>query len=203
MAPFRRLDYSLRMTAPSIALTYVEFAAGEEDSAFKHEFVKGQVFAMAGSSPEHAALTASITVLLGAQLRGKPCRPYSSDLRIRIVKADASTYPDLSVVCGALERSQEDLSSVVNPTLIVEVLSDSTEAYDRGDKFSYYRLLPSLKTYVLVSQRKPLIERYERNEDGSWTMTAICAGDKVALPSIACALDVSEVYEGIAFYSGR
>jgi Uma2 family endonuclease len=188
-------------TAPSTVLTYAEFAAGEEGSPVKHDFVRGHVYAMAGGTPEHAALTASLTVLLGVQLRGKPCRPYSSDLRIRIQEANVGTYPDISVVCGEPERSAEDPSSVVNPSLIVEVLSDSTEAYDRGDKFSFYRLLPSLKTYVLVSQRKVAVERYARNADGSWTMTAFGAGGSVTLDSIGCTIAVDDVYEGIPLTS--
>jgi Uma2 family endonuclease len=184
--------------APKLALTYVEFIAGEVDRPVKHEFVKGQVFAMAGSTPEHAALTASIGILLGMQLRGKPCRVYSPDLRVRIQAADVGTYPDVSVICGDIERSTEDENSAVNPSLIVEVLSESTEAYDRGDKFAYYRMLPSLKTYMLVSQRKVAIERHVRNTDGSWTMTAFGAGERIALESIGCELSVDEAYEGIA-----
>jgi Uma2 family endonuclease len=183
--------------ASTIRLTYTEFAAGEIDSSVKHDFVRGQVFAMSGSTPEQAALTVSLSGLLSTKLRGKPCRPYSPDLRIRIQEADVGTYPDISVICGELERSTEDAHSAVNPTLIVEVLSDSSEAYDRGDKFSYYRLLPSLKTYVLVSQRKIAIERHIRNADGSWTMTSFGPGERIALDSIDCDLSVDDVYEGI------
>jgi Uma2 family endonuclease len=188
---------SMSPAAPKLSLTYAEFIAGEVDSLVKHDFVKGQVFAMAGSTPEHAALTAAIGILLGMQLRGKPYRVYSPDLRVRIQAADVGTYPDLSVVCGELVRSTEDENSAVNPTLIVEVLSERTEAYDRGDKFSYYRLLPSFKTYVLVSQRKIAVERHLRNADGSWTMTAFGPGDRVVLDSIGCELAVDEVYEGV------
>jgi Uma2 family endonuclease len=184
--------------ASKIRLTYPEFAAGEVDSPVKHEYVLGQVFAMSGSTPEHAALTASIMGLMSMQLRGKPCRVYSPDLRIRIDAADVGTYPDTSVVCGELERSKEDPNSAVNPTLIVEVLSDSSEAYDRGDKFSYYRQLASLKVYVLVSQRKVVIERYVRNSDGSWTMSAFGPGERVAFAAIDCELSVDDVYDGIA-----
>jgi Uma2 family endonuclease len=183
--------------APEVLLTYAEFVAGEECSPVKHDFVGGRVYAMAGGTPEHAALTARLTVLLGAQLLGKPCMPYSSDLRIRIQDADVGCYPDISVVCGELARSADDPSSVVNPTLIVEVLSDSTEAYDRGDKFAYYRLLSSFKTYVLVSQRKVAIERHVRNADDSWTMTAFGFGERITLDSIECSLAVDDVYQGM------
>jgi Uma2 family endonuclease len=187
--------------APQSGLTYAEFAAGEMEGALKHDFVRGRVFAMSGSTPEHAALTVAVSSMISSQLRGKPCRTYSPDLRIRIQAADVATYPDVSVVCGDLERSVEDANSAVNPTLIVEVLSDSTEAYDRGDKFSYYRLLPSLQTYVLVSQRKVAIERHVRNTDNSWTMTAFGPGERIVLESISCELSVDDVYEGIAIVS--
>jgi Uma2 family endonuclease len=185
------------LAAPRKSLTFTDYVAGEKTSSVRHDFINGQAFAMAGGTPEHAALAASITVLLGAQLRGKPCRPYSSDLRIHIPSANVGAYPGVTVVCGELQRSSEDSASVLNPTLIVEVLSDSTEAYDRGDKFSYYRLMPSLQTYVLVSQRRPALERHVRNADGSWTMTVFGPGTRATLDSIACELIIDDVYEGI------
>ena len=184
-------------SVPRTLVTYEAYASGEASSEVKHEFVRGEIFAMAGGTPKHAALTAAMTMLLGAQLRGKPCRPYSSDLRVRIRSADVGAYPDITVICGEPERAPEDTASVLNPTLIVEVLSTSTEAYDRGDKFAHYRQVPSLKEYILVSQHKQAIERHVRNQDGSWTMTAFGPDAHLTLTAIGCELSVNDVYEGI------
>jgi Uma2 family endonuclease len=138
-------------------MTYAAYLAAEELSETKHEYLCGEVFAMAGGTPEHAALMAAITVELGTALRGRPCRVYSSELRIRIDVTDLSTYPDVSVVRGELKTSSIDRNAITNPILIIEVLSDSTEAYDRGEKFSHYRRLPSLREYLLLSQHQPRI----------------------------------------------
>jgi Uma2 family endonuclease len=178
-------------------LSYQEYAAGEATSEHKHDFIQGAVFAMAGGTPEHAALVLAVGGLLFAQLRGKPCRAYSADLRVRIREVDVGAYPDISVVCGEVLRDDEDSNSVLNPTLIVEVLSDSTERYDRGDKFAHYRRIPALQEYVLVSQHAPLIERYVRNLEGSWTLTTFGPGAVVILESIGCTLEVDAVYDGI------
>jgi Uma2 family endonuclease len=187
-----------------VPVTYAAFADGEDASPVKHEFVQGETFAMAGGSPEHAALIAALTVLLGGQLRGKPCRPYSGDLRVRVhPPADLGTYPDLTIVCGELTRDPQDPRSVTNPTLIVEVLSATTEAYDRGDKFAAYRQLQSFQVYLLVSQHEHLIERHVRNANESWTMTAFGRGQRIDLNAIGCTLSVDEVYEGISLQPSR
>jgi len=128
------------------------YAAAEAASPTKHEWLRGEVLDMAGGTPEHSALAMAVGRELGVALQGRPCRVFSSDLKIFIAETQLATYPDLSVVCGKLETTPEDANSVTNPTLIVEVLSDSTEAYDRGAKFAHYRRLPSLREYVLVSQ---------------------------------------------------
>jgi Uma2 family endonuclease len=185
------------IAATTRPITYAEYAAGEDESPNRHHYVRGAVFAMAGGTPEHAALALALGGLLFAQLRGKPCRAYSGDLRVRIRASDVGTYPDLTVVCGELQRDQDDPNSVLNPSAIFEILSDGTERYDRGDKFGHYRRIPSLMEYVLVSQHAPLIERHVRNADDSWTMMAFGPGSTVVLSSIGCRLDVDAVYEGL------
>jgi Uma2 family endonuclease len=189
--------------APERRLTYVEYAAGEEASLRKHDYVQGAVFAMAGGTPEHAALVLAVGGSLYLQLRGKPCRAYSSDLRVRIKASDVGTYPDISVVCGEVVRDEEDPNSVLNPTVIVEVLSDGTERYDRGDKFGHYRRIQTLKEYVLISQHAQLIERHVRNDDNSWTMTAFGPGSSATLAAIGCSLDVDTIYEGLKLTPAR
>ena len=131
-------------------MTYAEYLAAEAVSEVRHEYLNGEVWAMAGGTPEHAALAAAMIRELGASLRGKPCRPFSSDLRVHIPDAGLSTYPDVSVVCGQLETAPDDKDAVTNPIVLVEVLSESTEGYDRGAKAAHYRRIPSLREYVLV-----------------------------------------------------
>jgi Uma2 family endonuclease len=132
-------------------MTYAEYLAAEERSLEKHEFLDGEIYAMSGGMPEHAALAMAFGRTLGNALLGRPCRVFSSDARVRVQNTGLTTYPDVSVVCGKLETDPEDPSAITNPVLLVEVLSDSTEARDRGEKASHYRHLASLREYVLVS----------------------------------------------------
>ncbi|AGP37135.1 hypothetical protein BE04_33380 [Sorangium cellulosum] len=174
--------------------SYAEYLEQERTSPTKHEFLNGEIFAMAGGTPEHARLCLSVGAELRAHLRGRPCVVYSSDLRVRVQATGLSTYPDVSVVCGRIERDPEDTDAALNPVVLVEVLSDSSEAYDRGQKFAHYRCIPSLREYVLVSQHEPRIEVFHRNEDGSWTLREARAGKGVELQAIGCILSVDDVY---------
>ncbi len=175
-------------------MTYAEYLAAEATSEVRHEFLNGEVWAMAGGTPAHGALAAAVTGELHAALRGKPCRAFSSDVRVRIPETGLSTYPDVSVVCGRLETAPEDEDAITNPILLVEVLSDSTEAYDRGAKWAHYRRIPSLREYVLVSRAEPLVEVYRRTEAGRWELTDARAGESVEIASLGVRLDVSAVY---------
>jgi Uma2 family endonuclease len=180
---------------PSHRITYAEYLEAEQASTIKHEFLRGEVYAMAGGSPEHAALAAAIITELGIALRGQPCRVFSSDLRVRVDATDLSTYPDITVICGTLVRSELDPQAAINPILIVEVLSDSTEAYDRGEKFAHYRRLPSLREYLLVSQREPRLESYRRTATGEWMLSEAGAGQTLILASLdAVQLSTDLVY---------
>ncbi|WP_438011453.1 Uma2 family endonuclease [Sorangium sp. So ce321] len=180
--------------ARKVVSSYAEYLEQERASPTKHEFLNGEIFAMAGGTPEHARLCASVGAELRTHLRGRPCAVYSADLRVRVQATGLSTYPDVSVVCGKLERDLEDKDAALNPSVLVEVLSDSSEAYDRGQKFAHYRHIPSLREYVLVSQHEPRIEVFHRNEDDSWTLREARAGQGAHLEAIGCTLSVDEVY---------
>ena len=176
-------------------MSYAAYLEAEARSEAKHEYLRGEVYAMAGGTPEHAALIAAISAELSFALRGRPCRVYSSELRVRVEATDLSTYPDITVVCGALETATDDRNAATNPALIVEVLSDSTEAHDRGDKFAHYRRLPSLREYLLVSQYKPLLESYRKSSEGVWMLAEAGAGEGLTLAAVeGVRLDVDALY---------
>lgn len=168
----------------------------EEDSGIKHEFLDGQVWAMSGGTPDHAAVAGNVLTLLNIQLSGKKCRVFSSDLRVRGVATGLGTYPDVSVVRGRLELDPEDAKrhTVVSPCILVEVLSPSTEAYDRGEKLRQYQQMPSVDEIVLVAHDRPEIEIVRREPDGSWSRHVARAGELAELSSVACALPLGEVY---------
>jgi Uma2 family endonuclease len=174
-------------------VSYADYLAEEEAAEQKHEFHDGEIVAMAGASVEHARLAAELGFLLSSGVRGRGCTVYSSDLRIRIDEVNRTHYADLTVVCGPVERSPVDAEGVTNPRVVVEVLSDSTEAYDRGEKFRNYRRLASLTEYVLVSQREPVIEVYRRTE-GGWLLEEHGPGQRVRLGSIGVEIGVDEVF---------
>lgn len=196
------------MTAAGRAkLSYAEYVAREQASELRHEFIDGEIFAMAGGTPEHAALIAAVTGVLFGQLRGGPCRAFVTEVRTRI-RADAKgpdvgVYPDIAIVCGSVVRDSEDPISIVNPTVIIEVLSNSTEAYDRHGKFDHYRRLDSLREYVLVSQHEPRIEAFAKADDGWSSGVAVGPAGRVELASVNARLDVDEVFRGLVGEEGR
>lgn len=149
---------------------------------------------MAGGSVEHSALATTILGLLFTHLRGGPCRPHGSDLQISIQAAEVATYPDAAVVCDPVERDADSPAHVTNPRVIVEVLSPTTERYDREQKRLYYQQLDSLREYVLVAQDRRRVEVWLRSEDG-WTHTTHDAGARASLRSITCEIDVDELYD--------
>ncbi len=174
--------------------TRAEYLALERSSNVKHEYLDGQIYAMAGGSPERAALAATVIGLLFPQLRSGRCRALDADLRVR-TPTGLSTYPDVTIVCGPRTPDPEDPQAITNPTLLVEVLSPSTEEYDRGDKFEHYRRLSSLRTYVLVSSRDRAVEVWAKGAGDTWTRTVARDGEVAELPSIEARLDVHELYE--------
>ena len=166
--------------------TLEDYLGVEEMSGVRHELVDGQIFAMAGGTPEHAALAASAVVLLGSKLRGKPCRPYGGDLRIRVLATGLATYPDAAVICGEPARDPSSVTHVTNPTVVIEVLSPSTEAYDSSEKREHYQQIEALREYVLVSQHQRRVEVFRRVDSG-WTHDVYEAAPATALKAIAAA----------------
>ena len=184
------------MTQPAerLAKSFEDYLKEEAASPTRHEWLRGDVYAMAGGSPEHAAVAANVVALLSALLRARPCRVYTSDARLRVVETGLATYPDVSVVCGRLETDVEDPLAITNPLLLVEVLSPTTEAYDRGAKFAHYRRIPSLREVVFVAHRERRLEVYRRDAVGRWVLYEAGAGEAVELESLGGELVVDEVY---------
>jgi Uma2 family endonuclease len=176
--------------------TYAEYLALEAASNVRHEFLNGYIYAMAGGTPEHAAVASAITGLLFPQLRGKGCRAYNADLRVR-TPSGLSTYPDVTIVCGATERHFEDQNAVTNPIVLIEVLSPSTEVYDRGDKLEHYKSLPSLRQVVLVSPQDQSVELWTRSTASRWSRALLRDGD-VAELAIGARLDVYDLFDAAA-----
>ena len=174
-------------------MTYPEYLEFERSSAVKHEYLRGEIFAMAGGRPEHSRLAANVIGELRTAPHGRPCAVFTSDARVRIEATDRATYPDVSVVCGRLESAPDDPDAITNPVVIVEVLSDATEADDRGEKFAHYRRLASLREYLLVSQRARRLEVYRRRDD-RWLLEEAGAGAVLHLESVDAALVVDEIY---------
>ncbi len=188
------------MVPPPIPTTrhrysYQDYLRFEAAANVRHEFFAGEIYAMAGGTPEHAALAAKVIALLDFQLRGRPCRVYSSDLRVRVVETGLATYPDVTVICGPIERDVEDRDAVTNPTLLVEVLSPSTEDYDRGEKLTQYRRIPDLRAIILMSHREVMLEVHRRVADGSWVSERFGAGQTVQIEPINSVLNVDELYQ--------
>lgn len=184
---------------PKPHLSFEDWLEGERASLEgRSEYVDGEVFAMTGASAEHNAIVANIVGELRAQMKGRPCQVYANDMKVLIRTANAGKYPDLVAFCGEPELLDGRRDVLLNPSLIVEVLSDSTEAYDRGAKFALYRQIPSLREYLLVSQGRVLVELYSRDEDGRWLLSDYRAmTDRVPLPSLGCTLALAEVYDKV------
>jgi Uma2 family endonuclease len=182
--------------------TLEDYLDVEEMSSVRHEYLEGEIFAMAGGTPEHAALSAAMLVLLGARLRGKPCRPYSSDLRVRVQATGLATYPDAAVICGPPERDPTSPTHVVNPAVLVEVSSPSTEEYDRGEKREHYQQIESLKEYVLVAQDRRCVEVFRREETGGWTHRIHQTGDEVQLTALGVTFSIDELYDAAGLVVG-
>ncbi len=175
-----------------------DYLALERAAAAKSEYYHGEVYAMAGASRTHTLIAANAVSQLVLQLKGRSCTAHTSDLRVRVGTGALYTYPDVVVVCGKAVFEDRHQDTLLNPIVIVEVLSPSTEAYDRGAEFAFYRKLESLADYVLISQDQPLLEHYARQPGDSWLLTAYEGMEAVALlPSIGCELPLAEVYDKV------
>lgn len=173
--------------------TYEDYLRLEEESTTRHEFLEGEIVALAGGTPEHAALAMAVGRQLGNQLEGTPCRVFSSDLRVRVTETGLATYPDVTVVCGTSERDPASPSTVLNPTLLVEVTSDSAEQFDRGEKLAHYQKVASVRAVVVVSHRERKVDVYSRTPAG-WQHVSASAGARAQIPPLEASIDVDRLY---------
>jgi Uma2 family endonuclease len=175
--------------------TYADYVALELGSPTKHEFLDGEIYAMAGGSEEHSALAAEVLRALGNALGDRPCRVHTSDLRIYVEAAGLATFPDGSVICGPLEQHRPSpVATALNPSVLLEVTSDSSEEYDTGTKLEHYRTIPSLREYIVVSHRERRVAVHRRAENGAWTTRVAIAGGRVAVESLGFDIIVDDVY---------
>ena len=186
-----------------IRITQEEYLAIERQAAYKSEYFNGEMFAMSGASPRHVLIVTNVVAELRRQLKQRPCTVYSTDLRVKVSPTGLYTYPDVIVVCTQPQFNDEQKDTLLNPTLIVEVLSESTKDYDRGEKFEHYRTLISLAEYVLIAQDKPHFEHFVRQPDNRWLLAETNRlEDTIHLPSIACNLALAEVYDKVDILEG-
>jgi len=174
--------------------TEEEYLAREREAEFKSEYFAGEIFAMAGASERHNLIVVNLVRELGLQLKGKPCKLFAGDMRVKVSETGLYTYPDLAAVCGEARYGDEHRDVLLNPMLIVEVLSDSTESYDRGQKFEHYRCLDSLEEYVLVAQNRCHVDRYLRQDDRWLLDDRSDPAEILELTSIGARLPLSEIY---------
>jgi Uma2 family endonuclease len=187
----------MSQTAERLLMTEAEYLAFERASREKHQYVRGEVFAMAGASLRHNALVSSVLFHMRQALGAGPCRVFPSDLKVYVSSLETFTYPDVTVVCGPPALYQGSSDVITNPKVIVEVLSESTERYDRGEKAEGYRSMASVSDHVLINQHKAHIEHFARQEDGSWSLREASSGGSVLIRSVSVTLDVDAVYSGV------
>lgn len=180
---------------PKTIFTAEGYLAWEEHHPEKHEFLAGEIFAMVGATDAHVTITGNLFALLHTHVRGRPCRVYMADMKLRVDTADAFFYPDLLVTCAPEDRVLPHFKR--QPTLLVEVLSESTAAFDRGQKFAIYRQLPSLREYVLIEQNRISVECFRREENERWVLQAYGSGDRVELSSVGFSTAIETLYEDV------
>ncbi len=179
-------------------LTPEEYLALERKAGIRSEYLDGDMVAMSGGTREHNLIVGNIVRELGIQLKDRPCEIYPSVMRVKVSATGLYTYPDITMVCGDPQFEDARRDTLLNPVLIVEVLSESTESYDRGAKFAHYRKVPSVIEYVLVSQRQYSIEQYARQSNGPWLRSEVRGTKgKLDLPSIQCSIELAEIYERV------
>jgi len=174
--------------------TAAEYLAWERTSPEKHELLAGEIFAMAGATFAHNKIVLNLAAELRSALRDRPCDVTSSDLRVHVPATGLYTYPDATVVCGDPRFEDDKLDTLLNPTVLIEVLSESTEGYDRGKKFRHYRSIATFREYVLVAHDAVSVERYTRGDDGVWSLHESGPGERLVLASIGCEIAVDEIY---------
>jgi Uma2 family endonuclease len=184
---------------PTTYLTPAEYLSIERKSEYKSEYTDGVIVAMTGASREHNLIGVNLAGEINRQLRGRPCECYANDMRVRVPSTRLYTYPDVVVVCGEPQFEDDQLDTLLNPTLIIEVLSESTEMYDRGKKFGFYRTIETLAEYLLVAQDECRVEQYVKRTDGRWLLSDYHSmEDNVEMTSIQCEVALREVYDKVA-----
>ena len=198
-ACYRRDQEPLHLsTQPKTLLSPEEYLEVERKAEFKSEYFRGQMFAMAGASREHNLISGNLFASIHGQIRGRPCQAYSGDMRVRVIVRGLYTYPDIAVVCGKARFIDDQLDTLLNPALIAEVLSPSTEAYDRGRKFEHYRQIESLREYLLISSDRVHVDLYTRHTDGRWLASEYSLREEtVDLQSIGCRILLADLYEKV------
>ena len=195
------MENEVKEPAPKYNYISAEEYLAEEREAFeKHEYYQGEVFAMSGASLKHNIIFSNVLTELGSKLKGKGCQPFGSDLRIHIPKNTLYTYPDISIICGAPNLTDDKFDTATNPSIIIELLSKSTRNYDKGDKFTLYRDIDSLQEYILIDTEKIYVEKHIRNSDKSWPLTDYTSmEDSFTIQTIQLTLSLKDIYSGITF----
>jgi Uma2 family endonuclease len=179
-------------------LTAEEYLALERKSQVRSEYLDGDMVAMSGGSREHNLIVANVVRELTTMLKGRPCEVYPSNMRVKVSATGLYTYPDVVVVCGEPQFEDAHVDTLINPTAVIEVLSDSTESYDRGIKFGHYRKVESLIEYVLMAQHEYRIEQFVRQPEGQWLRSQLTGlKGSLEVPSIQCSIDLSEIYDKV------
>lgn len=182
----------------NLKASIAEYLAFERQSTEKHEYFRGEIFAMSGASRTHNIIASNLIIQLGIRLKGKPCKPLGSDMRLHIPENTLFTYPDIAVYCGEMKTIDED--NALNPVVIIEILSPSTKNYDRGEKFQLYRDIPSLKEYILVDSESVHIEVFRLNHSRHWELEEYkTVRDQLNIPSLQLTIPITEIYEGTRF----
>ncbi|MBK7992880.1 MAG: Uma2 family endonuclease [Blastocatellia bacterium] len=186
---------------PKKSYTLEEYFEIERNSQIKYEYWDGQIFAMSGASPEHNKISVNLTIDIGSQLRSRSCELFHSDQRVKVPTWPPYRYPDLVALCGKPEYQEiGGVKALLNPSLIIEILSPSTEAFDRGDKFSYYKSIPTFCEYILVAQHRPHITQIIKQSDNKWLLSEVNElTESIYLTSIDCSLKLSDIYLGVEF----
>ncbi len=185
---------------PKTKLTPEEYLEFERKSQEKHEYFNGEIFAMSGAKRNHNKVSTNLSGLVWQHLKGKNCESYSNDMRVFVPKTGLYTYPDVVVACGEPQFKDNVFDTLLNPILLIEVLSDSTEGYDRGKKFQHYRSIESLQEYILVSQSEARVEKYVKTGDGFWLLSeAVGVDSEIEFSSIECRIALAEIYNKINF----
>lgn len=187
-------------TVPIRTYTPAEYLERERQARTKSQYYRGEIFAMSGASREHLRIAGDLFVYLSNALRDRPCEVFNSDLRVKVQDSGLYTYPDLTIVCGEPQFEDKNVDTLVNPLVLIEVLSESTESYDRGAKSSQYRKLPTLRELVLVSSMGVQVEHYHRRDDDQWGFweTTDCTAS-LSLASVGIAVPLAEIYRRVEF----